>query len=59
VRTTGFYHNKARNIQGLSQKLLTDFGGEVPSTLDELITLPGVGRKLQMWSWDMPLEFRE
>jgi endonuclease-3 len=45
VRTTGFYHNKARNIQALSQKLLTDFGGEVPSTLEELITLPGVGRK--------------
>lgn len=45
VRTTGFYHNKARNIQALSQKLLSDFGGEVPSTLEELITLPGVGRK--------------
>ena len=45
VRTTGFFHNKARNIQGLSQKLLTDFDGEVPSTLEELITLPGVGRK--------------
>jgi endonuclease-3 len=45
IRTTGFFHNKARNIQGLSQKLLTDFHGEVPSTLEELITLPGVGRK--------------
>ncbi len=45
VRTTGFYHNKARNLQGLSQKLLTEFGGEVPDTLEELITLPGVGRK--------------
>ena len=45
VRTTGFFHNKARNIQALSQKLLTDFDGEVPSSLEELITLPGVGRK--------------
>ncbi len=45
VRTTGFYKNKARNIHLLSQKLLSDFGGEVPSTLEELITLPGVGRK--------------
>lgn len=45
IRTTGFFHNKARHIQGLSQKLLTDFDGEVPSTLEELITLPGVGRK--------------
>ena len=45
VRTTGFYRNKARNIHLLSQKLLSDFDGEVPSTLDELITLPGVGRK--------------
>ena len=45
IRPTGFYHNKARNIQALSQKLLTDFDGEVPGNLDELITLPGVGRK--------------
>ena len=45
VRTTGFFHNKARNIKGLSEKLLTDFAGQVPSTLEELITLPGVGRK--------------
>jgi endonuclease-3 len=45
IRTTGFFHNKARHLHGLSQKLLTDFRGEVPSTLEELITLPGVGRK--------------
>ncbi|MEI6039086.1 MAG: endonuclease III [Actinomycetes bacterium] len=45
IRPTGFYHNKARNIQALSQKLLTDFNGQVPGNLDELITLPGVGRK--------------
>jgi endonuclease-3 len=45
VFQTGFYHAKARHIKGIGIKLLTDFGGAVPSTLDELITLPGVGRK--------------
>lgn len=42
---TGFYRAKARHIKGLATKILIDFGGEVPSTLEELITLPGVGRK--------------
>lgn len=42
---TGFYRAKARYIKELTTKILTDFGGEVPSTLEELITLPGVGRK--------------
>ncbi|MDA3018213.1 MAG: endonuclease III, partial [Actinomycetota bacterium] len=42
---TGFYHAKARHIRGLAEKVITDFRGEVPSTLEELITLPGVGRK--------------
>ena len=45
IQPLGFFHVKARNIQGLSQKLIHDFGGEVPSTIEELITLPGVGRK--------------
>ena len=45
VFQTGFYRAKARNIKGLATKLVTDFDGEVPSTLEELITLPGVGRK--------------
>jgi endonuclease-3 len=45
IYPTGFYHAKARHIKGLSEKIINDFGGEVPSTLDELITLPGVGRK--------------
>ncbi len=45
VFQTGFYHAKARHIKGLATKLVTDFDGEVPSTLEELITLPGVGRK--------------
>ena len=45
IYPTGFYHAKARHIKGLTEKIINDFGGEVPSTLDELITLPGVGRK--------------
>jgi endonuclease-3 len=45
IYPTGFYHAKARHIKGLAEKIISDFGGEVPSTLEELITLPGVGRK--------------
>jgi len=45
VYQTGFYRAKARHIKGIGIKLLEEFNGEVPSTLEELITLPGVGRK--------------
>jgi endonuclease-3 len=45
VRSTGFYRNKAKNIQGACQKIVTDFGGEVPQTMEALLTLPGVARK--------------
>jgi endonuclease-3 len=45
IYPTGFYHAKARHIKGLAEKIITDFQGEVPATLEELITLPGVGRK--------------
>ena len=45
VHSTGFFRAKAKNIKGLAMKIQSDFGGEVPQTLDELITLPGVGRK--------------
>jgi endonuclease-3 len=45
IRTCGFYHNKAVSIQGATRKLVHDFGGQVPSTVEELTTLPGVGRK--------------
>ncbi len=45
IYQTGFYRTKARNLKGLAAKLVSDFDGEVPSTLVELITLPGVGRK--------------
>ncbi len=45
VFQTGFYRAKARHIKGIGVKLVEEFNGEVPSTLEELITLPGVGRK--------------
>ncbi|MGC9291400.1 MAG: endonuclease III [Acidobacteriaceae bacterium] len=45
VRTTGFFHNKAKNIQGAAQRVVREFGGEVPSTMEQLLTLPGVARK--------------
>jgi endonuclease-3 len=45
VRPTGFYRNKARNIKSCCQALVERHGGEVPRTLEELVALPGVGRK--------------
>ena len=45
IKSTGFFRAKAKNIKGLSEKILTDFNGEVPNNLEDLITLPGVGRK--------------
>ena len=45
LRRVNFFRNKARNIRNCTIKLVKDFGGKVPSTLDELTTLPGVGRK--------------
>ena len=45
IRPTGFYHNKAKSLRNCCQELLARFRGDVPKTLDELVTLPGVGRK--------------
>lgn len=45
IRSTGFYRNKARSIIGCADGLLSRFGGNVPSDIDELTSLPGVGRK--------------
>lgn len=45
IYSLGFHHAKARHLKGLGTKIVEEFGGEVPSTLEELITLPGVGRK--------------
>lgn len=45
VRSTGFYASKTRSIIGMANALVDRFGGEVPSALEDLVTLPGVGRK--------------
>lgn len=45
IRPTGFFRNKATSLIGLGQVLVERFGGEVPSTMEDLVTLPGVGRK--------------
>lgn len=45
IRPTGFYHSKARNLLGAAKRVTEVFGGEVPHTMEELVTLPGVARK--------------
>ena len=45
IKSTGFFRAKAKNIKGLSNKIMEEFDGKVPSNLEDLITLPGVGRK--------------
>lgn len=45
IRPTGFYKNKAKSLKNCCKKIVEDFKGKVPDTLDELVTLPGVGRK--------------
>ncbi len=45
IKSTGFYRNKAKNIKNACIKIDEQFGGKVPGTMEELITLPGVGRK--------------
>ena len=45
IRPTGFYRNKAKNIRAACQRLITNYGGEVPHTMADLLTLPGVARK--------------
>jgi len=45
IRSTGFYHNKAKNIKKCSRMILQSYGGRVPASLQELVKLPGVGRK--------------
>ncbi|MGD0859521.1 MAG: endonuclease III [Terracidiphilus sp.] len=45
IRTTGFFRNKAKSIQGAARKVLEEFGGQVPQTLAELTTIPGAARK--------------
>ena len=45
IRSTGFFHNKAKNIKNCSKALIENYNAKVPETLDEMIKLPGVGRK--------------
>lgn len=45
IHSTGFFRNKAKNLIGMAKTLVADFGGEVPRTMDELLSLPGVARK--------------
>jgi endonuclease-3 len=45
IQSTGFFRNKAKSLAGFAEYLVRDHGGEVPQTMDELIVLPGIGRK--------------
>src|SRR5882757_9774580 len=45
VRSTGFFRNKSKSVIGAAKKVIADFGGQVPHTMEELLTLPGVARK--------------
>ena len=45
IRSTGFFRNKSKSLVGAARKVISDFGGEVPRTMDELLTIPGVARK--------------
>jgi endonuclease-3 len=45
IRSTGFFRNKSKSIKGAAKKIISDFGGRIPQTMEELLTLPGVARK--------------
>jgi len=45
IRSTGFFNNKAKSIVGAAKRVLSDFGGEIPRTLEEMLTIPGAARK--------------
>ena len=45
IRSTGFFRNKSKSVVGAARKMVADFGGNVPQTMDELLSLPGVARK--------------
>jgi endonuclease III len=45
IRSTGFFNNKAKSIVGAAQKILRDFGGKVPKTMEEMLSIPGAARK--------------
>jgi endonuclease-3 len=45
IRSTGFFNNKAKSLIGAAQKIIADFGGEIPKTMQEMLTIPGAARK--------------
>ena len=45
IRSTGFYHNKAKSLSGAAKRIISEFGGKVPQEMDDLLSLPGVARK--------------
>ena len=45
IRSTGFFNNKAKSIVGAAKKVVSEFGGEVPRTMEEMLTIPGAARK--------------
>ena len=45
IKSTGFFRNKAKNLKGCAEKIINEFGGEVPDNMEDLLSLPGVGRK--------------
>jgi endonuclease III len=45
IKSTGFYHNKAKSLVGCAKALISDFGGKIPKDIDEFVKVPGVGRK--------------
>ncbi len=45
IRSTGFFNNKAKSVIGAAKKIVNDFGGEVPRTMEEMLTIPGAARK--------------
>ena len=58
IHPCGFYKNKAKNLKAAGQKIVNDFSGEVPRTMDELMSIPGVGRKsanvIMLEAFNMP-----
>ena len=49
IRPTGFFRNKTKSIMGASKGIIETFGGQVPKTMEEILTLPGVARKTATW----------
>src|SRR5271155_4988724 len=45
IRSTGFFNNKSKSVIGAARKIITDFGGQVPRNIDDLLTVPGAARK--------------